>query len=396
MSDNKKLRVMCKRDLVYGGDKKNINYKSVAYNIPIAKDGESYITGQNLTLKKMLGTDSLTPDEQIKYPFVINPEKMYKIKHLTWLGRDDAYQNTIIDLLLISGKWAKDKLEYDNDTVKYDGYFEDPIAEAVAINYFKDDRFDAETCIRGASIEDYQKIALMVNFLSPDVAINVSMNRDLVLKQLYDVCDTKPLIVKSCFAKYNKGVDKDIFILECLHYNILRRIDNGDIWYLQDYIGKTLDDVKRYLGKKENEHLWGKFQALLEQSKGHTVTNMQITEKISGIEQNMIHIMECKAAIFDGDYEKAKTCHSKINRELYPIECETLSEQLKKMEEKRSESKSNAVKEKFIADLQLKDIKDLQKTIVNKVSKYKEEDCKEFWDDKEKLIVYMSDFKFGK
>jgi hypothetical protein len=302
----------------------------------------------------------------------------------------------MIELLLLSGKWAPNKMEYELNTAKYDGYFEDPIAEAVQENNFKDDRYDAETCVRAASMEDYTKIALMVNFLAPNITINVSLRKDLVLKQLYDVCDSNPRIIKNCFAKYNKGVDKDIFILECLYYDILKKADNGDVWYMNEYIGKTLEDVKRFLGKKDNEGLYSKFQALLDQAKGITMTNLQLTEKQTGVPQNIINIMECKSAIFDGDYDRAKLAFRKVNYKENVEECKALSEKLKDMESSREGSKNNVEKKKFLSELQSLDIQRIHEKISMKQSKYKEEDCKDFWTDKEKLISYMADFKFGK
>ena len=67
---------------------------------------------------------------------------------------------------------------------------------------------------------------------------------------------------------YNKGIEKDIFILECINADIINRKANGDLYHDREYIGITMEDCHKYMAKKSNENLYAKFKALLEVKKG--------------------------------------------------------------------------------------------------------------------------------
>ena len=327
-----KVRIIC--DI-----KKYPVYKKASYTIPIAEVGGRFRTGQDLSTRQMIREktakgqiiepEALTEEQKKKYPFVIDPTNQYKVRHLTWLDKSNPFQAALLNLLLISGYWAENKVIFDKNPVAFHGYFEDPISEVIVRNNVKQERFEAETEIRMAKMEDYKRIALIFSFNVPEAHIALKASKDEIFGQLLDLCETHPKQVKMCFAKYNPGIDKDIFILECIDAKIIQRKDKGDLYYANDYIGANLDDVKRYLGSRGNEHLYKKFEALLDQSKGKTITSYSNFDR--NAVTSMQHILECKSKLFDGDLEAAMRSFINVNREEYPVEYDLLKEAIDKV-----------------------------------------------------------------
>ena len=57
--------------------------------------------------------------------------------------------------------------------------------------------------------------------------------------------------MKRGFEKYNKGIEKDIFILECINADIINRKANGDLYHDRGYIGITMErSEERRVGKE--------------------------------------------------------------------------------------------------------------------------------------------------
>ena len=297
-------------------------YNKAAYVIPIIYENGTYRTGQDLTVQQMMKIEvgggqykepeSLSPEERKKYPFVIDPSKSYKARHLDWLKRDDPYQKAIIDLLLIGGTCAPTKAQFEENPNKYIGYLEDVVGEAIVENSKSHLRFEAESALRlEAGLDDYKRIALMFSFTNPEIDINTKAPQEVLFGQLVDLCETHPKQMKLCFGKYNPGIDKDIFILECIDENIIQRKDKGDLYYETDYIGHTLEDVKRFLGTRERETLYAKWSALLSQKKGISVVS---SDDVNKRKENADYIIDCKLAIFDKDLERAELAFVKIKK----------------------------------------------------------------------------------
>lgn len=384
-------------------------YLKTPYIIPIINDGSNdnprYRTGQDLTIQQIMPikvskgqykeSEPLTKEQREKYPFVINPTVQYKVKHLDWLKKKDPFQKALYDLMLLSGEWAESKAIFNQDPKKYVGYFEDAVGEAIAKNIIRQERYDAESAVRMAGIDEYRRIALVFGFIKPNIHIPINASPDEILDSLLELCDTYPKEIKMCFEKYNKGIDKDIFILECIDANIIQRKDKGDLYYDKDYIGTTLDDVKRYLGGKGNEDLYKRFQSLISQKHGKIITNsVELDKPAEGDDMSLI--MMCKSAIFDGNLDAAKKAFIKINKDNYPLECESLSIAIENMKVSRVESKEAKLIDAFKEEMMTLTLEELQEKIKHQASKYDEKDCVGFWDDKEKLIEYMVKVKFKK
>lgn len=389
--------------------KRNPVYLKTPYIIPIINDGSNdnprYRTGQKLTIQQIMPikvskgqykeSEPLTEEERKLYPFVINPSQHYKVRHLDWLKKKDPYQKALYDLMLLSGEWADSKALYDQNPKIYVGYFEDAVGEAIAKNIIRQERYEAESAVRMAGIDEYRRIALVFGFSKPNIHIPINASPDEILNSLLELCDTYPKEVKMCFEKYNKGIDKDIFILECIDANIIQRRDKGDLYYDKDYIGTTLDDAKRYLSGKGHEDLYKKFQALISQKKGTSVTN-SIELDNPAEKDDMQYIILCKSSIFDGNLDAAKKAFIKVNKENYPSEWESLNLAIEKMEESRKDSKEAKLIDAFKDEMMALTLEEVQGKIAHPASKYDEKKCANFWESKESLVEYMAKVKFKK
>jgi hypothetical protein len=381
-------------------------YKKAPYVIPIIEENGKYRTGQDdLSIQQIMPirvskgvykeSEPLTEAQRKKYPYVINPLEQYTIKHLQWLNKKDDYDSCIYNLLILSGQWAENKIIYEQNPQKYHGYFEDAISEAIFKNNARDERFEAETAVRNASIDDYKRIALIFSFNVPNAVISLKSSQDELRSNLLELCDTHPKQMKMCFHKYNPGIDADIFILECIDANIIVRKDKGDLYHEGDYMGKTIEDVKRYLNSRGKEQLKAKFTSLLNQFRGRPLVDYS-EEMNTKRKDDKTYIMECQSAIFENNLDDAKKAFIKVNKELYPEKHETLRLSVEKLEAEREASKESTLIDTFKADLSGLTLEKLQSKIQNKLSKYDEKDFEEIWDDKEKIIEQMIKIKFKK
>lgn len=381
-------------------------YVNTSYVIPIRMENGQFITGQDLPMSKIVtgkGKDNLevtpeplTEEEYKKYPFVIDPTNAYKVKHLQWLNKKDPMDAALIKLLILSTKWAESKLQFDENPVIYDGYLQDTISEAVSKNAMEDLRYEAETEVRKCGIDDYRRIALVFSFKVPGAFINLNESTEVIKGQLIELCKSNPKEMRQCFEKYNPGIDNDIFILECIDSEIVQRDGKGNLYYHKDYIGTSIEDVKQYLNKQGNQRLSAVFQSELEKKHGKAKTSM-MNDKVSSkgnVKTSIDYIMECKAAIFDGNYEAANKALSKIDNVEYSTEFDNLSEQVDVLKEKHNGNKNVAEIEKFKKEMEAAPIDVIQKKIEHIKSNYKKEDCIAIWDDKAKLIEYMVTVKF--
>ena len=105
-----------------------------AFYIPIVQENNVFYTGQKLSTKKMIGEEPLTPEENNKYPYIINPLLTYKVANGRTFNIEDEYtgdvDKAIYDLIGLCGKIAPSKSEY-NSTV-HKGYFANKQKDAEA------------------------------------------------------------------------------------------------------------------------------------------------------------------------------------------------------------------------------------------------------------------------
>ena len=387
-------------------------YKKESWTVPIEMmSANNYITGQDVTYDKMTGKVPLTEEEKKKYPFIINPEDRYKVPDrqkfditMDALGvplnpRDYA----IYKLILVSNYIAENKIKYDIHPMRYIGYFYDTESEAKRGNEIDDLRYDAETLVRNAGLDMRKKVALLLNYKVPDKEFFINLatvSDDILKRELVKAAREHPELLTSCFPERNPGIEHELFIVELLHYNVVTQKPDGDIYSGARFLGSTIEDVVKTLGKQEMQPDISKWSIQLKELKGSKPmlqrsflppTAKDMVNQMSPVEKFEEIATRMKAAYADEDAENAmvyfvdlrKAYHAVVKvAPGYKFEFDKWEKKILLMEKKEELNGKKAELEDLPLDK-------LQAKIKHHKTLYKKEECAAFWDDKEKLIEYM-------
>lgn len=296
-------------------------YKKHAWTIPIVFQDGKWWTGQDLSYEKMTGKALLTKEEEEKYPYVINPEKSYKVQNNRVFDFSNPADNALYELCLISEKIAKTKSEHVS--AKHLGYFEDKALEASQKVVAMNKKFEAMKELSSISDERLNEIVLMLNYMAKKEEFNINIkyaNLDEKKIAVYEMIEKNPSLVLSCFPKYNPLIEEDLFIFKLIHNRLIIR--HGLDYYESvagtkgTYLGGSIDKVKEYvLRDKSANYLKEKFEKLLNQiEKGLTITiPYDVAENIT-TKKGTIDVLKAKikANLFDKDYEVAKQNLAKL------------------------------------------------------------------------------------
>lgn len=383
MIEKRKVRVVFTRKVYY--DK--------PYVIPIIKTNAGWQTGQELSEEKMTNPDLLTKEDKEKYPFVIDPTNHYKVGHLTWLHCDTPYGKAICDLLVLCGDWAIGKHAYEDNKGRYIGYLEDKQIEAQQKNKKRDERYEAEKMVREMPAENYRRVSMMLNTLLPSFNLNVdSVSLDEIKEATLNACEESSEIVKMCFEKHNPGIAFEYFIVECLHYGVLNKKVSGDIFDGNEFIGSSVNDVRKYIEKKDNEYRREKWNKSLNARKGIIVSDVS-----DNTSQEVQMVQTVKLAFFDNDNDAAKTALDVLTA-YYPNNSNVegfrarISSSVSK-EPGKPVDKSKEI-EKFRNEQLQRTLDEIHATVEHHKTDYQKDDVVGIWDDKEALIEYMVKVRF--
>lgn len=374
-------------------------YRKYNWTIPIVEFSGSYRTGQNLEYKKMIGEIPLTPEEEKLYPFVINPLNLYKLPHNRLIDLDNPSDKAIYDLVLLSGKFAKSKVEFKK--ASHYGYFEDKEIEASVIIADVMDETAALSKIIELNAIEIDSISLMLNYSTKKEDFDISVNNSSTNQKkaaMIKLARKNPKVILNCFEDYNPDSKDDLFIYKLIHHKLIIKTMN-DFYESAGgvrgrYLGKSLNDVKDFLNKKTNFSVADKFRNLLKQYE----TGMVVTIPISEVENNVnpedkkkMLVSQIKADLFDNELEKAELKIEKLRAicskddvafasivSAYNSACES-----KKLSDKEARIKS--LREQYIA----MDLAKLISLFNVKSSKFVFAEIEEFKEDKDKVIEYM-------
>lgn len=374
-------------------------YRKYNWTIPIVEFSGSYRTGQNLEYKKMIGEIPLTPEEEKLYPFVINPLNLYKLPHNRLIDLDNPSDKAIYDLVLLSGKFAKSKVEFKK--ASHYGYFEDKEIEASVIIADVMDETAALSKIIELNAIEIDSISLMLNYSTKKEDFDISVNNSSTNQKkaaMIKLARKNPKVILNCFEDYNPDSKDDLFIYKLIHHKLIIKTMN-DFYESAGgvrgrYLGKSLNDVKDFLNKKTNFSVADKFRNLLKQYE----TGMVVTIPISEVENNVnpedkkkMLVSQIKADLFDNELEKAELKIEKLRAicskddvafasivSAYNNACES-----KKISDKEARIKS--LREQYIA----MDLAKLISLFNVKSSKFVFAEIEEFKEDKDKVIEYM-------
>jgi len=364
-------------------DKKN------GYIIPIEKVNEIYITGQDLTYDKMIGKVPLTEEEKRKYPHVINPHSLLRIRdHKKLDVENDAYDKALYDLMIASRTIAKSKSHFDKDPIQYVGYIFDMEEDAKATIQKEDAIYTAMTLIRDLPVDSYKPTVLLMNhmvknkFYIPPTGVSLELQKAKML----EACRQYPEAVKNCFPAYNPGIERYGFVLELIEYKIIKESGRGELFYEKELLGSSVDQVLSYLDKEPNSHMKRVFAHRLQVAKG-LVTQEKIdvvleSDFIADVNYLKALILDDDAGSFKEKYPVFVTKYSMyVSQDKYIRDMAVLSKYMHKIS-------SSSERESFKISLEERDLESLHRAFTVK-SPYVREEAEEFWEDKEKLIEYM-------
>lgn len=347
----------------------------------------------------MIGEIPLTPEEEKLYPFVINPLNLYKLPHNRLIDLDNPSDKAIYDLVLLSGKFAKSKVEFKK--ASHYGYFEDKEIEASVIIADVMDETTALSKIIELNAIEIDSISLMLNYSTKKEDFDISVNNSSTNQKkaaMIKLARKNPKVILNCFEDYNPDSKDDLFIYKLIHHKLIIKTMN-DFYESAGgvrgrYLGKSLNDVKDFLNKKTNFSVADKFRNLLKQYE----TGMVVTIPISEVENNVnpedkkkMLVSQIKADLFDNELEKAELKIEKLRAicskddvafasivSAYNNACES-----KKLSDKEARIKS--LREQYIA----MDLAKLISLFNVKSSKFVFAEIEEFKEDKDKVIEYM-------
>jgi hypothetical protein len=274
-------------------------YKETAYPYQCVFDEalKTYRTGQhidnsdpktrdNLTVEEMTGEVQLSEEKRKRFPYVINP-----------LPQINFYNNQEFDLSTDeSGKHLNPRDAALVNLLKKHGYMVAVTREEVIpkrhMFYIKDDIYEAEQRVsksdKAYQAEKYireelkgdglRDVGMVLAYKVKDFRYNPDTESDLMLKdKIIELCKTKPEKVLEC---KQPGTNDDIYVLKLsLHNFITRR--GTDFYDGSKFIGKDLDDVKKFMNLEENTALVSKWNRLLAEKEGRVTDTTQYkgTEK---------------------------------------------------------------------------------------------------------------------
>ena len=395
-----------KVQIIFAGESGKV-YKKHPWSVPIEKVGNEFLTGQDLSTEKMTGKKSLTEEERKKFSFVLNPNNFYKSRDRQWYDLRIEEDFTLYKLILFSRMIAPSERVYKGDIMKYIGYFYDPEREAIDENKMLDLAFEAEEYIRGIPLERYEEIILLLNYKLKSNEFNITpkgISPDRQKREMINASRKWPSEILDCDPSRNKSIEEDIFILQLIHYDIISQRVNNELFYGKEYIGTTITDVKEYLRKETRIHLRQKFNALLSEKQGKI--SKEAAQKVlakadlsdsSVVDQYNTYIMQLKAGIYDNNTEGMKSALEGMKKLFPELITRNISPSLTiaEAEELYNNHFPDIEGKRFREQMGLLDLEKLRAKIKHHMSNYKESECKDIWEDKDKLIDYMVKKKFS-
>lgn len=373
-------------------------YRMYNWTIPIIENGGRYITGQNLEYSKMIGEKPLSEEETKLYPFVINPLSFYKLPNGLSLNLDDASDQALYNLALLSGKMAKTKGEFKK--ASHVGYFEDKELEASIEISAARNKSNALAKIFSLNEADINSVALMLFYSTKKEDFEVNMNSsssNAKQSAMIKLAEKNPQAILNCFKEYNPEVEDDLFIYKLVYYKLIIKTAT-DFYEASNgtrgkYIGKSINDVKDYLNNKSNFSVKDKFIKLLKQHETGLTVSIPIDVAKGEVDveaKKEMLLSKIKAFMFDSENESAsEKIELYVNTFGRDSKINDLIDKHNKTIEANKQKQNDLRMAELKANYQTMELEALLKMFNMKGNKFSLTDVAEFSQDKEKVIDYM-------
>lgn len=264
-------------------------YKENPYPFLCVEDESigTYLTGQhidpndadtygNLTVDEMTGKQMLSSEKKKRFPFVINPLNRINFKNLQTFdltkGKNGEFLNpkdAALVNLLRNYTWFVAPSKEKAKPKKHFFYIHDEIEEAETRVSKADKVYAATRFVREELTKDgLFDTALVLNYKVKSFKFDPNNYTDLVLKdRVLALCETNPESVLQC--KSPDHLD-EVFILKLVLHNLIK-LRGTDFYDGSRFIGKDLNDLKRFLKQEENAMTVSKWNRLLAEKEGRTL-----------------------------------------------------------------------------------------------------------------------------
>ena len=204
-------------------------HRKNGFIVPILEDNGRFQTGQDLTYKQMLGIDPLTDVQLQKYPFVINPDVLHKIKHNVNMDVNQAEARAIIELALLSGYIAKSKAEYNSGI--HEGYVIDKESDAIVEYDLNMKIAKAFEVISKTKVEDLDILCTLVSLQYNAPSLEGANTEKQKISALYKIAKEVPDNIINCSPEHNPHIEDEMFVAYCVKHNLIRKKGNSFVLY---------------------------------------------------------------------------------------------------------------------------------------------------------------------
>lgn len=236
------------------------NYVTGQHFIPGAKEG--------LTKDEIEDPNKISAAKSKKYPFVIQANYIYNIRHMQSLDLStdesgeyiNAKDKAMYDFYKLQTVVAESKSKFIPDS-EHIFYLEDLELEAQEEITTVDRWYEAMSKVKtNTSLTVMYDLALFLNHYIKNFYLDPDKTPKMLLeKRIYDACKTNPDDVLRFFED---GAEETLFILKLARYGIIRR-SNSAYYDGEKYLGSQISEVITLLHKKEGEEFKEKWGRLL-------------------------------------------------------------------------------------------------------------------------------------
>lgn len=224
-------------------------HRKNGYIIPILENNGRFLTGQDLTYEQMTGKEPLSAVQREKYPFVINPEVQYKLKHNVNVDLNHIEIKSIITLALLSNYIARSKDEYNSGV--HEGYIIDKEADAIVELDMNIKIAKAFEVISNTNTEDIDILCTLVSLQNGSPSLDTAVSTKQKIAALYAIAKEFPDNIINSSGEHNPNIADEMFVAYCVKNGLIKKRGNAYTLYENNkevaVLGTTMTKTIAYL-----------------------------------------------------------------------------------------------------------------------------------------------------
>ena len=289
-------------------------YRKEALRVVAIAHGSTFITGQGvipgdpsteggLTSNQMLGLEPLSEEQKRRFPFIIDPNTIYKFQHNYIFDLDNPEQEQLLKFLLtVAPTVAPSLREFRNG--KHTHYIEDAVAEAKVAVQGVNIMYEALKHIKESSFEKVKDVAMYFNYSRKGFSIDMrSASADEIYGALYKVCQDEPNEIIKCFSR---AMQDEMLVIKMVEMGVITQ-KGSDFFEGSDFLGSSMNATIEFIRKKENVSRLSKWTQFAKQANPVNAGN---------VNDSKIHdyLVTMENAIENKDPEEAKAMNMLLDK----------------------------------------------------------------------------------